>query len=447
MAKGIAVLNATNGNAVHKLLDDGNATIGDGSGLVALSGSVQLQDLVVKVAQDATDSNKYKLVDDGTETSSDNVALAIEGIKNSVADEVTATTGDAAVRRSGVDGKIDNVRNAIGLTGDGVKGQYTDADGVTQTGDIDNMNVTVSWKTNGVDARYVPDTTATMLAADIALGNQANTQSGELTQLYADVTSSINAVKGTLKGAELDTLEEIAASIDDDTSFATNIVLDIATAMDQLSGETGGDFTNTLQSVSSSIHSEIVRASADAPADGSDSTISKSSQHFLGQSIANLQAKIGLTVDGSDEDAVVKPAGAKYFDQTDELSGRDTKLDAQIKVVENALTTLTTNYTCHKLTLSNAAASTIGTEMKFDNANSDASFTLPTMTAIPSEFQSADQSGNSGKMFFLNAADAATAGDRVYAGLNGAEHNFDDGMKIYFCENGVWHSSEMLKQQ
>ena len=200
---------------------------------------------------------------------------------------------------------------------------------------------------------------------------------------------------------------------------------------------------------------EIVRASADAPADGSDSTISKSSQHFLGQSIANLQTKIGLDGHASDEDDVALPAGANWFDQADELSARDTKLDTQIKVVESALTALTTNYTCHALTLSNTAVdgSTIGTEMKFNNANSDASFTLPTVSLtlqnpdIPAKFRTPDQTSNSGKMFFLNAADAATPGDRVYTDVNGDEHNFDDGMKIYFCENGVWHSSEMLKQQ
>jgi len=395
--KGIAVLSTSTGQPVHKLLDDGSAVIAEAgsAAAVSLNGDVLVENLNVKVKE----TNGVMLMDANGEDA-DNLAKVINGITNSLAKEIT----DADTARDQLDDDLDSLIGAAGFTPG------------TDTGVSAGVVTAIAPTFSNAGKRYI-STAASMHAADEALSTECGTQAGELTTLEnTTIPNAISTAKGTLVGDALDTLEEIANSVGNDTEFATTVVGEVGTAISQLQGTvTAAD--DTLQEVETLIGNEISRASPTAGA-----------QKNLQDDIDDVQGSVGLTAAGALDGGDAKPAAA------------DITLDGLIKGLQTDLSPLETNFFCTAMTVT--GLSTMNGHMKCDTEGAGSTagtFNFPTKNAAQAAAM-ASIASNNGKVFYLTADENVPADAAALAGTP-----FEDGKKLYFCENGVWHSSNLLK--
>ena len=391
--KGIAVLSTSTGQPVHKLLDDGSAVISEAgsAAAVSLNGDVLVENLNVKVK-----TVEGTLVMDATGANADNLADVMNGIANTLSNEVT----DADGVRGQLDDDLDNLIAAAGLTPGTTNGP---------SGEITAMAPDFSH----AGMRYISEST-TMHAADEALSGECVRQNGVIdTLVNTTIPGAISDAKGTLAGEQLDTLAEIAASIANDAGFAATVVGDVGTAISQLEG-TVTAANDTLEEVEDLIEAEENRASETTGA-----------QKDLQDDIDDIQAGVGLNgADGELLGTDQKPVAA------------DITLDTAIKALENSLTPLQTNFVGVGVTIT--GASLINGHMRCSDGTNSGTFNFPKKDHTQVMLMAAPVASDNGKVFFLNAPDnqartTAPAGD------------FSDGMKLYFCESGVWHSSNLLK--
>ena len=116
------------------------------------------------------------------------------------------------------------------------------------------------------------------------------------------------------------------------------------------------------------------------------------------------------------------------------MIARDKKFDDATKTLETDIAALSsTLFACNTLTITNT--SDISGHLKM---MSTSTFNFPVMTGQEAKDDATMVDGNSsnnGKVFCLNNA----------AATDMSTTPFTEGSVLYFCENGIWHSSHLLK--
>ena len=438
--KGIAVLNASTGNVVHKLMNDGSAQLGESSdSAITMNGTIKLEGLSVP-------TKAGKMVAAGTEgaAASDDVAVAINGIDGSLQAEITA----ASTRRGAVDDAIEDLRDAAGL----VDGQEAADVSATANSDLNGQNLGFGF--THTSTTFISGV-STLKAADVELDKEIKRQNdaiGVLNGAEGDdgsVKKAIAAVRGTLVEGDLDTMEEMRTSIGADNEFAKNMVIAINDAIDDLDGVIGGNNQNvglndSMDDVETLLENERDRRKgnkddveeADVESESSVTAgelADEGTQGWNQKQLDDIQLAIGHQAEGAlGAGITVKPAA------------RDIDLANKVKVMEGRQSDLiNVKFEAQGLTVTGTAGAVIDGHMKFDGDG--ASFNFPTMTAAEVASMGLTNSDtHNGKVFYLSSEDSACA-DAI-SNDNLAE-DFADGKKLYFCEKGVWHSSYLLKEQ
>jgi hypothetical protein len=430
MAKGIAILNAATGAVVHKLVNDGNAQLGTGAGsTIQLSGTVKLESLNVPTSA----GNR---IDAANGSNADNIEKAINGISGSMMQEIS----DASARRIALNGKVEDLQAAAGLTDTGAASTTTDStlNGQQLDFSFDHtgqryISAATSFRDadEKMDAELVKqDEWLDHLEADVNTGPTTLTNDGATTA--GSVKYQIQQHVGTLQGDALDTLEELRTSINSDSVAATTMVNDVADAIDELDGIVGRTMNSSLRQAQLDLETERDRRKGSITDDATVPThlTDGGTQGAIQKKIDQIQASVGLTV-----------AGALVA--ADKPAERDIALADLVDTMETRQNTLqTSQFDCVGLTVT--GVTNMNGHMKFEAA--DASFNFPVLTAT--QVMAADggtglqnTSAYNGQVFFLNSSDTACA-TAINAGMI---DDFADGMKLYFCENGVWHSSYLLQ--
>ena len=422
--KGIAVLSTVDGSPIHKLVDDGSARIGGGAGkAVVLNGVVKVENLNVP-----TTAGKMNASGD----TADSIADAINGISGSLKEEID-TNGTA--RRSGINTQIENLKTTAGVTNAG----DTSANGVGQldcsfvhTGAryINDTDLATYTTANGLDRSF--------FAVDEALNAEVGIQLGEITTLEARIITDIAAVVGALTGSDLQNIEDMSASLGGDTAFAISMLTSLTTAIDDLDGLINQQMTGDLSASADAVKAERVRAKGN---DAADATVTGGSQGGLQTEIDQVQQGVGLDDQAAWDSATFHPDGAGAVLP----AATDIALAVDVKTMEDRITALTgTKFEAQDLLIE--GTSNIAGRMMMEGAN--ASFNFPVRTAqevVDSTYgQAANDSANNGKVFYLSDTSAA-CNALITAGT--LPQDFAEGKKLYFCENGIWHSSYLLKQE
>jgi hypothetical protein len=244
------------------------------------------------------------------------------------------------------------------------------------------------------------------------------------------------------------------------TNFARDMLVEIGKVVDQLDGEaqalTGtpgsvaADFVmdHTLFSVSSSIELSRIQNEWEALTAAEQATggVTEGSQYGHRIDIETLSQEAGFTTSYNADALVVTDVAPTVIPVSGALADTDTKPIARDIAIASAANTLSTNINTlgygpgadsngwfkaagsENLTLTMTAGDAkMEKAMTFTGAN--ASLTVPMRTTAPATGEGIDDSG---KMFFMNAAD------------DNARTDFEAGFKFYFCENGEWFNSEFL---
>lgn len=401
MAKGIAVLNASTGAVVHKLVNDGSAQLGTGAGSsVVMSGSVKLENLNVP-----TSGNRI----DAAGSDADNVEKAINGISGSMGQEIT----DANTRRTNLNNAVEDLQAAAGLT-DGT------TNSAVATSELNGTPLDFTFSHAG--KRYIDDASS-FVDADNQMDTELGLQETAVATLEGSGAGSIQKaiadVVGTLQGTDLDTLEEMRTSINSDAAVATTMLNDIRAAIDELDGTVNNAIDSSLRQAQLDLEAERLRRKGSITDDAAVpvSLTTGGTQGAIQHKLDAIQASLGFDANGNYQGAA-NPAA------------RDITLAAAVQTMETRQNTLETSQ-FDAVALTVTGVSNIGGHMKFNGAG--ASFNFPVKTAAEIAAYT-NSSSHNGQVFFLNAADDA------------ARTNFEDGMKLYFCENGVWHSSYLLQE-
>jgi hypothetical protein len=400
--KGIAVLQS-DGTTAHKLLDDGTATLGDDSAncSITLKGS--------KVMLDG-----LNVVSAGAEKSG-SIAHAVNAVSSSLETEITNS-----------DTRISNLKTCF-----------------------DDLAATAHGAGSDRDTSYSAPTGTTfaggatsLLNADEKLNDELVRQLNALTVLEGSDTTAGSVRKkikdetGDLSGAQLDKLQEFAASMNDGdgvaTTFARDMLVAIGRTIDELDGITNDDpdseISQTLLSVSSSI--EANRLLNEYETSGT--------QYDHKGDIETINQEMGFSSAGALVAATPTTNGVLA---ASEAHKRPVARDIAIAEGANTLagdvdTLIDTHFQAsggNQITLTMTAAGTVATLNGAMACSGE--FQVPMVTDVtPYLGDSTAQAANSGKMFFLNDTDSTAT----------ARAGFEDGKKFYFCEDGVWYASEML---
>ena len=425
--KGIAVL--TDGGAVaHKLLDDGSAQLGLGTSQdIVMSGSVKLENLnvVTKTANGAT-----TMVDAGTAgaNAADDMEKAINGVSGSLAVEIS----EASTRRTQLNTAIEELQTASGLVDDGAVSTRVDSSLNGQ-----QLDFAIAYG----DARYIAGATS-LVNADELLDAEIAKQERMVAHFEAadtvgpttidgittdgSIRYQIGQLTGALSGQALDTLAEMSSSLGGDDNAVTTMLGRLQDAIDELDGVTDNQVSDTLFAVEEQLKSERVRRKG---TNTDDNTITPhlttgGQQGLIQERIDEIQAALGSQADGNlDPVSEDKPAA------------RDIELARALKVMETRMNYLeNTDFSANAITIS--GATTVSGHMKFTGA--DASFRIPVLNATEAAALTNNSQYN-GQVFYLNAHD-------INDSATLANTPFEDAQKLYFCENGVWHSSYLLKE-
>jgi hypothetical protein len=419
MAKGIAVLSPTDGSVVHKLMNDKNAIVGGGgSAAVTIKGSVKVEDLAIATGLHS-DGSTLVTLEGGT--ANNDLAEVMNAIENTMDKEII----DSATRRSVVDGKVDDLIAAAGLT-----------TGTTAQDGISAVDPTLAYS----GTRYL-DSAATLKAADEALSTGVDNLNNQIddflgvTEGEDDKTdAAIALVVDVMENDAFATIAQIKAIIGDEQNYVQNVVTRIAQAFDDMDGEDDGA-QQLMNAVETALEAERDRRKgnkADSATVGANET---------GDGIqGNLQWKIDQSQLGAghSDQSTVAPGGtgAAYMTDTN-CKARDAELDAATATLDDRLTALEgALFDTVSLSVVGNGTTDINGHMKMHDSSQ---FSFPVLNATEAALLT-ESSEHNGKVFYLNV-------DETEAGYAAPATHFADGARLYFCENAKWHSSYNLNDK
>lgn len=437
--KGISVITDA-GAVAHKLVNDGSGRLGTGaSDTIVMSGSVRLENLSVPTKNGVMVSGSTPGAG-----ASDDIELAINGISGSVGANIAA----ASTRRSNISSSIEQLQTVSGLTDDltptltsstanseilGEPMQFTFdysaqrfiTNAATLKAADEALDVELVRQKAWVDHLNDVDTAGPLTASSglfLADGTQVNTA--------GSIKYQIAQVVGDLDAGTLDTLAELSTSLGGDRNFVVNMVTAINNTIDALDGivdNPAGGITLTLSATLDALEDERERRTGQRTTVVGTSVnphlTASGSQGLIKERLDEIQTAVGLDANGN----LVSGADAPAV--------RDISLANDIKLMEERHTYLiNTNFDANAVTITGATA--IVGHMNVSGANS--SFKFPVLTAAQVEahsYHNGSQASNNGKIFMLSGSVGTTINTE-----------FPNTNTLYFCENGVWHPSNLLKE-
>ena len=436
--KGIAVLQSSDGSAVHKLLEDGTAHLGNdqASCTITLKGSkIVLADLDVKSAT-------------GTLTGS--VAHAVNAISSSMGQEII----DSAARIGAITGSFDNLAEAaFGENADRGQDDYTavrSSVGVIASA-TSMLNADQKLDEEVVRQRLVLDD---MEHTDIS----ANGKATSVRKKIADVVG--DAVNTQLDAEGVQNLQDMADSLNNDRNFARTVLLSVANKIDELDGQSAGaslrQLDSTLNDVSGTIEAnrlknELLDVSAHPDTAGVHGT-----QYTHNADIRKMNEVMGINADGTHASVTVLAEDGALDSATDGPVARDVKLANAANTLDSEIDGLLDKLDQNGAQIAHFKADTgetitltmtAGSATMGGSLTSTGTFGVPVVTAgstlVATDGSGAyqqgtevagggDQIAHSGKVFYLAMAD------------DPSRTRFPQGNKFYFNENGMWFPSEML---
>ena len=434
--KGIAVLQSSDGSAVHKLLEDGTAHLGNdqASCTITLKGSkIVLADLDVKSAT-------------GTLTGS--VAHAMNAISSSMGQEII----DSAARIGAITGSFDNLAEAaFGAGADRGNNAYVQSSIGVIASATSMLNADQKLDEEVVRQRLALDD---MEHTDIS----ANGKATSVRKKIADVVG--DAVNTQLSADGVQNLQDMATSLTNDRNFARTVLLSVANKIDELHGQSAGaslrQLDSTLNDVSGTIEAnrlknELLDVSAHPDTAGVHGT-----QYTHNADIRKMNEVMGINADGTHASVTVLAEDGALDSATDGPVARDVKLANAANTLDSEIDGLLDKLNGEGAQIAHFKADTgetitltmtAGSATMGGSLTSTGTFGVPVVTAgstlVATDGSGAyqqgtevagggDQIAHSGKVFYLAMAD------------DPSRTRFPQGNKFYFNENGMWFPSEML---
>lgn len=425
--KGIAVLTSS-GSAVHKLLEDGTAHLGNdlGSCTITLKGSkIELANLDVASATGNTGS----------------IAHAVNAISSSMGQEIT----DSATRIGAITGSFDDLAEAaFGAGADRGQADYTAVR--SSTGVIASatsmLNADQKLDEETVRQRNLLND---LEHTSVVNGEETSTRQNSVRRKIAVEVGDSLAV---LSAAGVDNLAEMATSLSQNRNMARDVLVAVAARIDLLDGANNGNselnqMNSTLNDVSGTIEANRLLNEY-----GDDAAGTQGTQYVHNQDIRKMNEVMGINADGTHVSVTVNTDGAPLTaamlpaERDAAIANAANTLDSEVDTLVDTHFQSTGNATTLTMT---AGSATLNGSMTM--ADGTSTFQVPVISAGSSLVNSSDngtyqtgdeeagagsQLAHSGKCFYLDMAD------------DFSRKRFPQGNKFYFCENGIWFPSEML---
>jgi hypothetical protein len=437
--KGIAVLQSSDGNPVHKLLEDGTAHLGNDqvTCTITLQGSkIELADLDV---QSAT----------GTLTGS--VAHAMNAISSSMRQEII----DSANRINTITGSFDDLSDAaFGENSDRSNTVYAAGSTGVITAATSMLNADQLLDEEVVRQRLALDD---MEDTDISASGKATSVRKKIADVVGD------AVNTQLSADGVQSLQEMATSLTNDRNFARTVLLNVANKIDVLDGQSDGahlrQLDKTLNDVSGTIEANrLLNEYTDVSAHP-DTAGAHGSQYTHNADIRKMNEVMGINADGTHASVTVLAEDGALDSATDGPVARDVKLAAAANTLDSEIDGLLDKLNGSSEQIAHFKADngetitltmTAGSATLSGSLTNTGTFTFPVVSdptngsLVRTDGNGAYQGGtevagstssqfaHSGKCFYLAMGDDT------------ARTRFPQGNKFYFNENGVWFPSEML---
>ena len=425
MVKGLAVISGSD-TVVFKALENGNITLGANMAAnVVISGSLKLEisgyGADKFLMSDASGSASWVTIQASQVAMSDgsNVQAAIDALEASSSadidalearissEEVARADGDALLtgRISTEESVRESVDASLSLDLSAEEVARTDADAALESRISTEESVRES-----VDASLSLELSAEESRAKSVelhlegLINDSGTGGLSAAKSYTD-----SKVADLVDGAPelLDTLNELAAAINDDPNYATTITTQLGALNTRISAE------------------EVARADADAALESRISTEESVRESVDADLEARLDAEVSAIIDntitfqGTANEVEIVSGGVVTLGD----SSSTVVLGLPDDVIVNSSLNVTGDTTLGVGPIDDQL--TINSKMRITHVLRTAHASVLAEYADTAALAAGDFDGH---MFYLKGEDAASG-------------MFQQGNKWYFCENGVWHSS------
>jgi len=293
-------------------------------------------------------------------------------LSNSKGNTFLQGTGDVYIRTNNTENALKAIQNgAVELYHDSTKKIETTSGGVSVTG-----NIVVSGTVDGVDIATRDTLFGGLTASSGVLtdGVSATTQTAsDNTTKVATTAYVTTAVNNLINGAPaaLDTLNELAAAMNDDAAFSTTVTNNLATKLALAGGQMTGNITFSGSQTVDGRDLSVDGAKLDggimlADGDKGDITVSNSGATFTIDNDAVTSAKIAdnnVTTSEIADDAVTS---AKIMDGTIIAGNLADEAVQTLKIADNSVTSAKiTNGTILNIDV-NASAAIAGTKISPD---------------------------------------------------------------------------------